>query len=186
MAKKKIKHHSSRADALEDHELDELLSKCKTNKEKFIIFTLAFTGLRADELAQMRPNWIKWQKGVIEVPLQQGEWQPKTTAGNRTIPIKDNRFLDILRQWSYQYAIEPVKLSRVTVWRTVQRVASRAKIMKKIYPHSLRATFATRLSFKGVSPITLMHVMGWSDLKIANEYVQSSGARAKQEIDEKW
>jgi len=186
MVKKIIKHHSSKADVLEEHELDDLLSKCETNKEKFVVYTLVFTELRADELAQMKPEWIKWQKGVLEVPLQQEGWQPKTTAGARTIPIKDNRLLDILRQWSYNYNLKPIKMSRVTVWRTVQKVASRVKIMKKVYPHSLRATYATSLAYKGVSPITLMHVMGWSDLKIANEYVTSSGARAKQEIDEKW
>lgn len=179
-------HHSSKKDALEDNELEELISKCVTKKEMFMILVLSFTGMRADEVANMKPSWIKWQREVIEIPSIQGDWKPKSKAGSRTIPIKEPRLIEILRWWVFQNNMKVVKFNRITVWRTVKEIANRTKIEKKIYPHSLRATYATKLSFKGMSPSTLQHIMGWANIKTANDYVQSSGARSKQEFDDKW
>lgn len=183
---KEIKHHSSRQDALEDNEFEELISKCKTKKELFMVLTLGFTGMRADELSHFKPSWIKWQKEIIQIPPTDNGWKPKTKAGARTIPIKEPRLKEILEWWSFQNQMKSVKFNRITVWRIIGDVANRTKIQKKIYPHSLRATYATKLAFKGMSPSTIQHIMGWATINTANEYVQSSGARSKQEFMEKW
>ena len=189
--KKEIKHHSSKRDALEENELNELINQCqsvpeKFSKEHFVVLVLAFTGMRADELSHFKPSWIKWQKGVIEIPSEEDGWTPKTIHGARSIPLKDNRLIDILKRWTYEYNFKPIKMKRVTIWRIIQKVASRTKIMKKVYPHSLRATFATTLAFKGFSASSIQHIMGWGSIVMAMEYVKSSGARAKDEFMEKW
>ena len=72
------------------------------------------------------------------------------------------------------------------MWRIVRRVAERAHLKTKVFPHSLRATFATKLSYLGLSSAAIQHIMGWAKLTTAEKYVQSSGARAVEEMRRKW
>ena len=69
------------------------------------------------------------------------------------------------------------------MWRIVRRVAERAHLKTKVFPHT---TFATKLSYLGLSSAAIQHIMGWAKLTTAEKYVQSSGARAVEEMRRKW
>ncbi len=184
MEEKRNKKRQCQEDALEDEEIEQLINACKTKKEKFIIITLIYTGMRVSVFCSMDKDWIRWQKGVIHIPNQKGDWKPKTDSGNRDIPIRDVGLTTMLKEWFTLY--DEVGMNRITVFRTIKRIADRTNINKKIYPHSLRATYATMLAFKGASESAVRYAMGWSQFKTAQSYISNSGARAIKEIEEKW
>ncbi|WP_409025374.1 tyrosine-type recombinase/integrase [Halalkalicoccus salilacus] len=59
--------------------------------------------------------------------------------------------------------------------RRVREVADQADLFGRIHLHCLRATAASHHAYKGVSPVLLQALMGWSDLVTAQKYIPISG-----------
>lgn len=171
-------------DSLSDQEIEELLNACKTDRERFIITILIYTGLRVDELAHMKGYWIDTKKELINVPDREGDWTPKTKHGVRSIPVVESRLKFALNRFFKDN--DEVGMTRTTIWRIVRKVAERTSIKRKVYPHALRSTFASILAYKGISEGTMCSIMGWSNIKTAQAYVKLSGKRAKEELTRKW
>jgi site-specific recombinase XerD len=64
-------------------------------------------------------------------------------------------------------------------------MAKRAGLTRPIYPHALRATAAYQLAEAGLSAQALRQLMGWSDLRTAQAYIDAAGVAAQIELEEK-
>jgi len=71
----------------------------------------------------------------------------------------------------------------MTVYRIVQKVVSRTDLKKRIYPHSLRATAATKLDYKVHNPLILCDIFGWKQMSMAEYYIRRAGERTETELD---
>lgn len=171
-------------DALSDREIEQIINATETDFEKFMIVTLIFTGMRVDEFANMKKYWVDFEKELVNVPKQDGDWRPKTKAGARAIPIIEPRLKYEIEKY-FRKNLD-VDKDRTTIWRAVKKVAARTSINHKVYPHAFRSTFATMLIYKGISEGTLCSVMGWSDIKTAQSYFKASGKKAIEELKRKW
>lgn len=65
--------------------------------------------------------------------------------------------------------------SSSTVNRRVQEGVNQTNLKARIYPHCLRTTAANYYAYKGVAPVPLQALLGWSDLATAQKYVRISG-----------
>lgn len=96
-----------------------------------------------------------------------------------TVPIYRSKFNLSLRielcieRFADRYAAFP--RSRSTVNRRVQEAAKQAGLTGRISPHCLRATAASHHAYKGVAPVPLQALMGWSDLATAQKHIRISG-----------
>lgn len=62
-------------------------------------------------------------------------------------------------------------LTRNGILQIIRRLAKKAGIMRRIFPHSLRHFFATEYLRRGGSIVVLQHLLGHSDLKTVLIYV---------------
>ena len=62
------------------------------------------------------------------------------------------------------------------MFRIVKKVGRRLRPFKKVYPHALRATFATMMAEENMPPSDIQAIMGWAKLETANNYVRSTKA----------
>jgi integrase len=175
----------SRDDALDEQEFEKLLDACDSAepKERLIILLAGELGMREGEIAHLKRSWINFQKGHIVIPSKEGEWNPKTRWGARTLPASkmSSRAWDAVR--SYFTTYEALDVHRVTVYRIVVRVASRSDLSTKVYPHSLRATAATRVAYRIKNPQVLCDLFGWGQLSIAQYYIRRAGGLAEEELE---
>jgi len=192
----KVFSHKSKEFVLSNEEIEKMIAACKNEKEKMIILTLIFTGLRVGEFVHLRTSWINWQKKVplIIIPIHQDcdckeckregrgtVWSAKTKAGVREIPIMEIRTREALKRY---YTFEnSVNMTKVGVWKVVKRVAVRAGLTKRVFPHALRATTATIFGHKASAP-SVAYIMGWSKIGTAEQYVQSAKRRALEELED--
>jgi len=170
---------------LEDFEVDALIeqSASMTDEHELIIRTLIHTGMRADELAHMRSDWLNWRKGEIRIQPA-GDWTPKSDAGHRVIPLRDP---DVKRLLNQRFSTQSdIGMSRTTIWRRVTDVADETTIAKKISPHVLRHTYGTMIASEGASAQFIKQTMGHTNLATSQQYIEYSGRRIHQEADAIW
>jgi len=188
----KLKGLSSKEDALDPQQVTELMMVCGSLRQKFIIYSLMFAGLRVSELKHLKRSWVNFDEGTITVPTRQlcdcpeckvkreGIWRPKTRRGARTILIH-HTLLPIISE--YLGSHEELGLTRQRIWQIVQELGRYAGI-PHVYPHCLRATAATILAYDGISAPSLQYNFGWARLSSAEEYVKSDMKRAMKETGE--
>lgn len=159
-------------------------------------------GLRGGEIAHFQTDWLDWNRKLIRIPKHEpcacgycrrqarqeaahneelteagaveSRWHPKTVASARSIPFDLSlRFELCVERFADRYDGFP--RSRSTVNRRIQEAADQTDLTGRIYPHCLRATAASHHAYKGVAPVPLQALMGWSDLATAQKYIRISG-----------
>lgn len=185
----------SRDDHLTKDELQQLFKACQDIEEKLLVCLAGQLGLRIGEISHLSKSWLDFQDDRITIPssmpcdcfecaAQGGQWQPKTAAGNRSIPFK---FFPITREVLKGYfgAYDKVGQSRRALQLKLKRIAKRTSLTKKVYPHALRSTAAMMFANAGLSAQGLCEVMGWEGLRTAQSYIARSGRTAAKEIEER-
>jgi integrase/recombinase XerD len=194
----------SRENVLTEEEIEMLKAACKTEEEKLVVYGLLYTGMRISEYIHLNKQWIntKTDPPSIKIPYEMkcncyeckkahgkkpaGMWRAKTKHAERVIPILPE-VDDILYNYFLKHnSIMETIPTRIYAWKIVKEVAKRAKIKHPIFPHCIRATFATIVAKKGFDAIYLQHVMGWKQLSMAQEYVRLSGSAILDEFKRKW
>jgi integrase/recombinase XerD len=150
---------------------------------------LISTGVRLSELAGMRLQDIDWSKKTIYI----------TAKGNRNvrqqmrqIQLDDyvcevlQSYLEVRKEPGEEYLwisrnIAPLSNSSINL--IVKTMIKKAGIRKRISPHRLRATCASRYLRNGMDPLTLKTIMGHQSIATTmDQYVQLT----EEELREIW
>ena len=169
---------------------------------RFICLVAGRLGLRAGEISHFQTSWVNWNRRTIRIPQHEpcqcgycrrqarqeavhndnltvadaitSRWHPKTVASARLVPFDLSLRLELcFERFADRYDEFPH--SRSTINRRVQSAADKANIAGRVYPHCLRATAASYHAYKGVAPVPLQALMGWSDPATAQKYIRISG-----------
>ena len=175
------KHGRSEESALNEGQLKKLWNVCKEPTDKVLVGLCAFGGLRVGEAIHLNASWIK--EGCVVIPsfmpcncweCKGGSWHPKTKAGARTIPLPSILkpvLMDYLRTHP-----DGLKMTRQTANNRVKALQEKAGL-PHIFPHALRASYATLLATKGMQAMTICYLLGWSRLEVAQHYVRIAEAK---------
>ena len=164
-------------------------------KDKAIFEDLVYGGLRAGEMAHMRPHWFKEQDDGIKlaIPARQdckckecgkrGYWKPKTLAGIRTIHLPEKTLR--LHTDPDVFGKNGFGFGRVSIYNHVKKILKESGVVflglagDTAFPHALRATCATLLASRGASAAAIAYHMGWSDIRVAQKYVDMAQMKAE-------
>lgn len=111
-----------------------------------------------------------------------GFWAPKTGQGARTIPLRNVKMLNKVRNWFKVH--DAIGVTRQTLHSDVVELAEEAGMMRKVYPHHLRHTFGTKLASNGANASFIQKVMGHEDIQTSQGYIELSDERLHQQADE--
>lgn len=183
----------SRDDYLTKDELQTLYKACTDIDDRLLICATGQLGMRVGEVAHLQKDWIDFQDDRIHIPSsipcacfecrrRDNAWTVKTPAGARSIPFRHfPTTREVLK--GYFGAFDAVAKSRRALQLRLKRIAKRAGMTKKVYPHALRATAGMMFANAGLSAQGLCEVMGWEDLRTAQAYIARSGRTAAKEIE---
>ena len=77
-----------------------------------------------------------------------GLWRCKTSSGERKFPLVQEAREIVLNYFKNHNAIMEIIPNRVIAWTIIKRISKIANVKHKVFPHALRATFATILVSK--------------------------------------
>ncbi|MGH7107519.1 MAG: tyrosine-type recombinase/integrase [Acetobacteraceae bacterium] len=151
--------------------------------------TLLETGLRTSELVQLRIEDVSLAERVVVVRHGKG-------GKRREVPIR-RELAQLLRLHigarragplfaSRQQGSGPVPhtLTRQRVGQVVRDVARAAGIIKRVYPHLLRHTVATRLLARGMDITDLQHFLGHASIVTTRHYAETTAAMLQRRFDQ--
>jgi len=175
-------------DLITEEEFEAMLKACMNSRDRALISLLYESGARIGEIGSMRIRDLSFDEyGAIV-------WLPKSkTVRRRLIVVYSARYLS---EWLSDHPMRDeadaplwIKLSGRNALKTMdyddiriqmKKIAKRAGINKRIYPHLFRHTRATRLLAK-VSESIGAKYMGWvNGSKMVGVYVHL----ASEDVDE--
>lgn len=167
----------------------------KERREALILWILVNTGIRASEVCALRVCDTPGVLGANAIEVYKGK-----RKSERDIPVSDEFAADIE---NYVQTVRPAtmpkrfakssregwlfwdrygrKLTRQQIYRLVVRTGRRAGIRKKVTPHMLRHTFASRAIKKDGSNIyAVKEWLGHNSLETTQKYLQGAFLMGRQ------
>lgn len=157
---------------LSQKQLVNLIATIKNPKHHALVSLAYATGMRRGEILALRPEDIDSSRNMIIVNHGKGNKQ-------RQIPI-NNSLIKILREYYKQYRpskflFEGYRTGRsysTTSFRQIlQRACRKAKINKRVTPHTLRHSFATHMLERGLNLKQLQLILGHNAMKTTAIYL---------------
>jgi len=162
-------------------EVERLVECAASPLHRIWLLTLYATGMRREELVQLRIDDI--DSGRMVVHIRQGKGKK-----DRDVMLSP-RLLEELR--TYWRSADPkpktilfpgkgpnqnrdVPIDSRSVYDAVQQAAKRAGLDKRVHPHTLRHCFATHLLETGADIRTIQLLLGHADLKTTSRYLHMS------------
>jgi len=155
------------------HDRDHAPARFRLSKTRdaALVGLLAATGCRLAEALALVRSRIDLKAAVAFYP---GKGDLRHAVKERVVPIENEGirrdialWLD-LRPTPHDTIIFVTASGRIVeptmINQRLNRLARRANIQRKVTPHSLRATFASRLIDNGIDPAALQQLMGHSRL----------------------
>jgi len=119
--------------------------------------------------------------GVAE--LREDYWRPKTPSAERAVPFEfSERATNILGAFFDYHGTVPFSVN--TARQRVKLAAAASTLDRRVYPHCLRATAASRHAYRGLNVPALQAMMGWAKIETAEKYIRLSGGRTKQALND--
>jgi site-specific recombinase XerD len=152
--------------SLSKEQVEFLISKVSSARDKAIISLFAESGLRLSELANIRQQDIDWQAHTIRA-LCKGNKEGYAPFGSSSESY--------LRAWLEEYkpkTDEPIwGLKSKGIQHMLERLAK--EIGLPCNPHTFRRTFACLLRKAGVDTMTIKDLGRWESLEMVQRYTRS-------------
>ena len=139
-------------------------------QSKRLALVLALTGLRRANGVGLMWAWVKWERGLIEVPRtknRRGQVLPMSSAVVALLRDQQAVTGDKPHVWRGERG-EP--LNAVWWWSKRLKPALAAAGVEDFRTHDLRHTFGTRLSADGVDMAVIQQLMGHSGIQVTQRY----------------
>ncbi len=154
-----------------------ILGLCSNLKHRLVIKLLYSSGLRLQELIDLKREDIDFDRNLINVSKGKGK-------RDRVTLLSESIKLDLLKYYSSydfksRYLIEgrKGKYSKKSVQEILKKLGRKAGI--KVTPHMLRHSFATHLLENGTDIRFIQKFLGHSDLRTTEIYTHVSSANIK-------
>ena len=169
---------------LTEGEVARILAETKNNRERAMLAILVYCGIRNKELCNLKVKNVDFENNIIKV--LGGKFKK-----DRIIPLSKECLriiLDYLKNYEreekdylFTTLVENKQYNGGALRKMVKKVAIRAKIKKRVYPHLFRHTLITHLLERGANVIAVQQLAGHSNIETTMLYTHFSPKKIIQE-----
>jgi site-specific recombinase XerD len=166
-------------------EIEKMIVATKNVNHRLIIQMMYATGMRASELINLKWQDIDFGRNTIHIKFAKGKkdrivmLSPKIKKGLKFLSENREGYVFISNR-NKKYTLRAIE-------KIVDNAKKKAKIKKKISPHSLRHYFATHLLERGTDIRYIKDLLGHSDISTTLIYTKVSNrdlSKIKSPIDD--
>jgi integrase/recombinase XerD len=166
--------------------LDQAYSQ--SGRTGLMLQTLLETGARASELVQLRVEDVRLVERVVTIRHGKGDKRREVPIRRELaqllrLHIGARRAGPLFASRQQGSGRMPHMLTRQRVGQIVRGVARTAGITKRVYPHLLRHTVATRLLALGMDITDLQRFLGHENIATTRLYAETTAAALKRNFD---
>lgn len=173
---KPIKHPNAIKKSFTSLEIDALKSSCKNKIERAVVELLLSSGLRCEELCNLKWCDINFSTKDISVIEGKGRKNRITLMDDVTrkylIDYKESLDYDCEYVFGTRYKGTIKRRDESSVWLMLKNVGERAGI-KESNPHKYRHTFATNLYKRGMDVRMIQQLLGHSNINTTMIYINT-------------
>ncbi len=146
-------------------------------RDKALLEMLYSSGLRVSELINLKVSDVYFSEEIVRV-TGKGDKQRIVPVGSSALEwigkyLKHSRPFLVKRNKSGNYLFlgkRGTKLSRMAVWKIVNKYVEKAGIKKEVHPHTFRHSFATHLLEGGADLRAVQEMLGHVDISTTQIY----------------
>lgn len=171
-----------------DPDLRALLTAATNPRDRLLLELGVFTGLRVGEMVMLEISDIDWHRRQLLVRRGKGD-------KDRVLPIP-HKVIDRLKTWlgnrrtGYVFPSPRGKshLTTRAIQKLIKRIAAAAglaepKKPRRITPHRLRHTFATRCLRRGADIIEVRDLLGHTSVSTTQVYLSADPTRLHKAVE---
>jgi site-specific recombinase XerD len=159
-------------DILSREEIFKMIQLTTNLKHKAIIAVLYSSGIRRQELLDLKINDIDSKRMLIRVRYGKGNKSRDALLSENTLKILRIYFSFYHpKQYLFEGYRPGIPYSAESVNKVIGRATQKAGITKNIHAHSLRHTFATHLLEQGTNLKMIQKLLGHSSMHSTNVYL---------------
>ena len=173
-------------DILSKEEIGIMYNKIRNLRDKAMFLILYSCGVRISELLNITIKDISRTRMQIFIKEGKGRKDRYVNMSKKLLVVLEKYWLS-QKIKSYKYLFPGKKLEKYISSRIVQKMISdlgkKAGILKRVYPHLLRHSYATHLLESGIDIRRIQLLLGHSSLRttskylhIAKNYLQAAGS----------
>ncbi|MBA7502828.1 Tyrosine recombinase XerD [subsurface metagenome] len=151
--------------SLTAEQVNYLIGEADNIRDKAIISLLADSGMRLNEIANIKASDIDWDSYTVTI-IGKGNKQRKAPFAERTAKLLQSYLAN-----NYNGNGNIWNMGRYGIQTMLKRLSKDTGIACN--PHSFRRGFACNLHRKGLSTLDIMHLGGWEDLDMVLKYTRS-------------
>ena len=159
-------------------------------RNRAILETLYATGARASEVCDLHVLWYSPQEHRLRVRGKRDQdrfvplGEPATKAMNDYLSA-GRPLLARDRDAAWMFLTRSGKrVARQTIWKLVSETARRVGIVKPIYPHLLRHSFASHMLQGGANLRSVQHLLGHASIATTEIYTHVDQTRLSRAYNE--
>ena len=153
---------------LNKDEISKMFESTVNLKHRLVLMVLYYTGIRVNEIVNLKWEDIDFQRGTIHLKTAKGEkerivfFHEKLKSFIEYFNLKKEGYV-FLSNFGKKY-------DKRTVQLIVRNAAKKSGISKKVTPHTLRHSFATHLLEAGADIRHIQKLLGHSSLQTTQIY----------------
>lgn len=170
------------ANFLEPDEQQALISACRDARERALILFLLSSGVRVSELINAKTRDL--YERTLAVKKGKGGNYRATFITKEAEQALHNYHASMPPQTYLFPNASGGKISRQFVYKKVAEISARARIEKRVSPHTLRHTFATNLLRSGGRAEDIQPMMGHKNIRTTLIYTHFTNEYLHQRYDQ--
>ena len=179
-----IKYTSEVREALSNREIEKMRIACGENiRDNLVLELFLSTGCRVSEIANMKVEDIDFNNGCVKI-IGKGKKERIVFFNARILEYLDI-YLEGRKEGSVILSIRAPHqgIKKNAIENIIRAIAKKAGLNKKVFPHLLRHTFATKALNKGMPLITLCDILGHNSIDTTRIYAKNSKDKLRYEYD---
>ncbi len=163
---------------LSKEEINNMIMSTKNLKHRLILMFLYYSGLRLNEVINIKWNDIDFDRKIIHLKKSKGE--------KERIIFLHKKLKQILEMYGKEKeglilkSDRNKKYNNRTIQKIVKNASKKAKINKKVNPHVLRHSFATHLLEAGADIRYIQQLLGHKNLQTTQIYTHVANKDIKK------